>query len=202
LPEFSKGATTTGSLLFWIIIMNDKTLPKLPDTIQTERLFLRAPNMADAPALHHLANNKYIHEMLARLPHPYTRAHAVDFITSLARTKSEHAYAIITDDDDFIGVAGLHLDPGIGLELGYWLGQPYWGKGYATEATRVLVQAAADCGQTEIFARAKSANTGSIGVLEKIGFQKTTSGVGDCCQHKAVPLTHFMWQSDRGGNDG
>ena len=176
---------------------NDLT-KKLPDTITTQRLFLRAPNMADAPALHQLANNKTIHRFLARLPHPYTRAHAVDFITSIARTRDEHAYAIITREDDFVGVIGWHMNREQGLELGYWLGEPYWGKGYATEAAIALVQAAKDAGHKKLFANAITENTGSIRVLEKAGFVQTTSGIGDCGVHKGIHMTYLKWEADHG----
>lgn len=178
--------------------MTNDLASKLPDTIKTDRLTLRAPNMADAPALHQLANNKYIHDMLARLPHPYTRAHAVDFITNLARAKDEHAYAIITENDDFIGVIGWHLDRELGLELGYWLGQPYWGKGYATEVANALVQEAIDAGFNELFSSAKYQNAGSIGVLQKAGFIQTSSGIGDCGVHKGIHMTNFKWERSDG----
>ena len=189
-----------------------RLIKMLPDPITTERLVLRQPNMADAPALHRLANNRNIFEMLARLPHPYTRAHAVDFVTSLARSTGEHAYAITSRDDDFMGVIGLHLperkadkpDCGKGdrktsrktrLELGYWLGQPYWGKGYATEAVRGLLAAAHKVGITAISARAITRNTGSINVLVKAGFIISGQVRADCGQHQNQDQTILNWEA-------
>ena len=169
---------------------------QLPDTIETDRLTLRAPNMADAPALHHLANNKTIHKFLSSLPFPYTRAHAVDFITSLARTKNEHTYALTTKDDDFIGVISWHLDRKPGLELGYWIGAPYWGKGYATEAARALVHATLKTGQHTLTARAMTKNPGSIRVLEKTGFIKKSEEIDNCGIHKGVHMSIFKWERD------
>lgn len=175
---------------------------KLPDTIETDRLTLRAPNMADAPALHQLANDKYIHDMLARLPHPYTRAHAVDFITNLARTKDEHAYAIVTENDNFIGVIGWHLTRELGMELGYWIGKPHWGKGYASEVAIALVQAAGNAGYQELFANAKTDNLASIRVLQKAGFTETSSEIGDCGVHRGIHMSVFKWEPKRGASHG
>ncbi|HHS82107.1 MAG TPA: N-acetyltransferase [Devosia sp.] len=193
-----------------------RLIKMLPDPITTERLVLRQPNMADAPALHRLANNRNIFEMLARLPHPYTRAHAVDFITSVARSASEHAYAITSRDDDFLGVIGLHLperktdgqggreyeqkaggkaSQKTGPELGYWLGQPHWGKGYATEAVKGLLAAAHKVGITTISAHAITRNTGSINVLLKAGFIISGQTTADCGQHQKQDQTILKWEA-------
>lgn len=179
-------------------MMTNDLAHKLPDAIFTERLTLRAPNMADAPALHQLANNKSIHDFLSSLPFPYTRAHAVDFITSLARTKNEHAYAITTKDDSFIGVMGWHLDREIGLELGYWLAQPYWGKGLITEAVIALLESTIKSGRTDLYARAMTTNIGSHRVLEKSGFTKISEGIDDCGIHKGVHMSVFKWEQSDG----
>lgn len=167
----------------------------LPDKITTDRLVLRAPNMADAPVLQHLANNWNIHKVLARLPHPYTREHAVDFITNLARNNNEHAYAIATANDDFVGVVGIHFGSDLGPELGYWIGETHWGKGYASEAAIAIVRSAKAKGISTISARSISSNKGSIGVLLKAGFLQTSKGIDDCGQHKGVSVTHFRWES-------
>ena len=169
---------------------------RLPDTIETKRLLLRAPDMSDAPALQELANNKTIHKFLARLPYPYTREHAVDFITNLARAENEHAYAI-TLDNALVGVMGLHLADADIPELGYWLGQPFWGNGYATEAALGVLQAAAAAGFSAVTARSITSNRGSISVLLKSGFAIVAENVDDCGQHHNVPLTHFKWEKDK-----
>jgi RimJ/RimL family protein N-acetyltransferase len=182
--------------LFWKkVAMIEKTaIPGLPDTINTDRLLLRAPVLADAPALTALANNWEIHKFLARLPYPYTNENAVEFITKMARTKDEHAYAITLKGGEFIGIMGIHLTSEIGPELGYWLGQPFWGKGYATEAARGVLDAAVGGGFSTILARSITQNKGSIAVLGKVGFLQTAEGIGDCCQHKNVCVTHFVWE--------
>ncbi len=168
----------------------------LPDAIRTERLILRAPRLDDAPALQRLADNKAIHRFLARLPHPYTKEHAVDFITNLARTDDEHAYAITTHQNELIGVIGWHLAHQEGPELGYWLGQPHWGKGYATEAATALVRAARDTGHKKLLARTVADNKGSLRVLNKSGFREVSRGIDDCGQHRGVEVIRMVWEAD------
>lgn len=167
---------------------------QLPDSLKTKRLILRAPSHADVDAMARLANNTKIHQMLSRLPHPYARENAIDFIDNIARTAEEHAYSILSKDETFIGVIGvigLHLLPGELPELGYWLGEPYWGEGYASEATAAILSAADTAGCATIRARAITENKASIAVLLKSGFVKTDEGIDDCGVHKGVSVTQF-----------
>lgn len=170
---------------------------KLPDNIRSQRLFLRAPQIGDAKAMQELANNKNIHAVLARLPHPYSIEHALDFINNLARRSDEHAYAIINENVDFIGIISLHPTLNLAPELGYWLGEPYWGKGYATEAVKAVLSAVSEIGVADVFARSITSNTGSINVLKKVGFSETSKGIDDCGHHKGVCVTKLQWQGER-----
>ena len=80
-------------------------------------------------------------------------------------------------DDTLIGGCGFGAREGDAPELGYWLGAPYWGKGYATEAVRAVADYAFTEGGYEfINAGARVTNPASRRVLEKCGFQWT--GVG------------------------
>ena len=76
-------------------------------------------------------------------------------------------------DDSFIGTMGLHLLPDQLPELGYWLGEPYWGQGYATEAALAVVAAAREAGYPALRSRALTSNAGSRNVLRKAGFSET-----------------------------
>jgi len=163
---------------------------RLPETITTERLVLRAPNHDHVAAMARLANSKDIYKWLSRLPHPYTKDDAIDFIDNLARSEDEHAYAIETRDGDFIGTVGLHPMHDE-IEIGYWVGEPYWGEGYASEATRALADAAEAAGCADLRASAQSANIASLRVLEKCGFVKTHEQTGDCGPHKGVAITYL-----------
>ncbi|MCF6326150.1 MAG: GNAT family N-acetyltransferase [Devosiaceae bacterium] len=168
----------------------------LPDTIRTKRLFLRAPVIADVKAMQVLANNKTIHEFLARLPYPYTREHALDFINNIARRDEEHSYAITNKNSDLMGIISLHTNEDEAPELGYWLGEPFWAKGYATEAVNGLLGAALKSGINKIFAHAMEENTGSIKVLKKVGFDEISTQIDDCGQHKDKNITKLLWRAE------
>jgi len=145
----------------------------LPGKLVSKRLVLRAPIRGDVPELVKLADNKSIAEKLARLPSPYTRADAVGFIEIFSQRPDERPYAI-TQNERFIGVVGFSYFEGGPPELGYWLGEPYWGQGLMSEAARTLIEAAHRApGYNRIAARALADNKPSIGVLEKLGFHRT-----------------------------
>jgi RimJ/RimL family protein N-acetyltransferase len=145
----------------------------LPGRIATKRLVLRAPIRGDVPDLVKLADNKAIAEKLVRLPSPYTRADAIGFVEIFAQRPDERPYAI-TLDDKFVGVIGFTFIEGKPPELGYWLGEPYWGQGIMTEAARGLIEAAHRTHHFErIAARALADNAGSLNVLTKAGFKPT-----------------------------
>jgi RimJ/RimL family protein N-acetyltransferase len=163
---------------------------RLPDTLSTPRLVLRRPVLADVMALTELANNIKIHRMLARLPHPYTSEDAIHFIQSIARSGDHHAYAIDWDGT-MVGVAGLQFGPGKNPELGYWIGEAYWGKGIATEIAIGLVAAVRATGAAGISARALSVNAGSRRVLEKAGLKLEHERIDDCGVHKGVGVCTF-----------
>ena len=166
-----------------------------PDGLETERLRLVRPSLEHAEAMARLANNVRIHRVLSRLPHPYHPVNAVDFIVNFARTKSEHAYAIVTQEGSYVGIAGLHLRETAIPELGYWLGEPYWGMGYGTEAARGVVAAAKKSGALHLRARALWENQASVRVLTKAGFMATGEVVEDCGIHKGALVRHFEWRA-------
>ena len=144
----------------------------LPGRITTKRLVLRAPIRGDVPDLVKLADNKTIAEKLARLPSPYTRADAVGFVEIFAQRPDERPYAI-TLDEKLIGVVGFTFVEGEAPALGYWLGEPYWGQGFMTEATKGLIEAAHKTHHFEtIAARALADNQASLNVLSKLGFKQ------------------------------
>lgn len=148
----------------------------LPHRIETPRLVLRAPIRGDVPDLVKLADNKKIYDVLARLPNPYTRADGIAFVEIFAQRPDERPYAI-TLKDQLIGVVGLSYHPGQVPELGYWLGEPHWGKGIMSEAVKALLEAAFATGlYPKLQARALKTNAGSLNVLEKAGFKRTGEG--------------------------
>lgn len=148
----------------------DSIKHRLPASITTDRLVLTAPTMAHAPDIARLANNRRVHEMMARLPFPYGDADARFFIEQIVPTAAEHCLALMLDGTTFMGIVGLSFGEDPAPELGYWLGEPYWGHGYATEAAKAVVAAARTAGYAALRSRALLHNARSRSVLRKAGF--------------------------------
>ena len=147
----------------------------------SERLVLRAPHEEDIDALANLANNAKVATMVSRMPHPYTVNDAADFVR---RTKQggigKCVYAITkADNGAFLGCCGIepHED-GRTVELGYWLGEPYWNQGYVTEAAHALIDMVFRTRDVEqIDARCRVMNIPSRRVIQKCGFQFQATGM-------------------------
>jgi RimJ/RimL family protein N-acetyltransferase len=147
--------------------------------LETERLILRAPRLEDVKAMAALANDRRIAENTRRLPHPYTAADAEQFVQWVNSSGGEMALLITLPNDTLIGAVGLNLLDGPAPEIGYWLGAPYWGQGYATEAVRAVIDYAFTAlDHDALQAGARVTNPASRRILEKCGFQWT--GVGLC----------------------
>jgi RimJ/RimL family protein N-acetyltransferase len=150
--------------------------------LETARLVLRAPRLGDAKAVTALANDRRIAENTARIPHPYRAADAEDFI-STANLGNETVFLIALRNaahgrDQVIGACGFTQIDRHPPEIGYWLGVKHWGKGYATEAVRAVIDHAftdLDCEAVQSSARVT--NPASRRVLEKCGFQWTGAGL-------------------------
>lgn len=143
--------------------------------IETRRLTLRSPTRADASRIVALADNWNIARMLSRMPHPYRPEHADRFLEACEAhdPAREQVFAIDLEDEGLVGVIG--LDPHEeGTELGYWLGQPYWGRGLVSEAVdAVLAWARKSWRRRHIVAGHYSDNPASGRVLCKAGFLYT-----------------------------
>jgi RimJ/RimL family protein N-acetyltransferase len=149
----------------------DGSIPEL----RTERLVLRAPCRQDAKAVAHLINDRRIAENTARIPHPYTLVDAYAFLAQANRDPRERAFLITLADGTIVGGCGLQTLGGRNPEPGYWIGVPYWGRGYATEAARALVDYAfTQLGHERLSCRARVSNPASRRVLEKCGFEWTS----------------------------
>ena len=145
--------------------------------LETDRLVLRAPRLGDAKTVAMLANDRRIAENTARIPHPYKLADAKGWVASANLNPGEEAYLITLADGTLIGACGLDMREAPTPEVGYWLGVEHWGKGYATEALRALIDRAfGDLDHPALQAGARVTNPASRRVLEKCGFQWT--GVG------------------------
>jgi RimJ/RimL family protein N-acetyltransferase len=144
--------------------------------IITERLLLRAYTLADALPLHRLVSVREIALNTLRIPHPYPVEEAVRWISSHVENqdKDDHVFAVVARDvDELVGTVGLHLKAdNDSAEIGYWIGVPYWGRGFATEAAAaVLRHGFANFPVNRIYAMHFGRNPASGRVLQKIGMR-------------------------------
>jgi RimJ/RimL family protein N-acetyltransferase len=139
--------------------------------LETERLMLRRPTLADVKAITALANDRRIAENTRRIPHPYLHDHAVEFVHTTTNSQRETAFLI---EHNFapIGMVGVDWRHQETPELGYWLGVEYWGRGFATEAARAVIDFIFEEFEVEhLVSGARVANPASRNILEKCGFQ-------------------------------
>jgi RimJ/RimL family protein N-acetyltransferase len=143
----------------------------------SERLRLRAFTAADADAVTDLAGDRAIAATTLSIPHPYARGDAEQWIASHqeAFVDGRRVSLAITllDGAALIGAISLMLDGNNRrAELGYWVGQPFWGHGYATEAARTMLDFGFEgLGLNRIFAHHMEDNPASGRVLSNIGME-------------------------------
>lgn len=143
----------------------------------TPRLLLRPFTAADAPAVQRLAGEAVVAEMTLNIPHPYEDGMAEAWIaTHRAAWEAGTAvtFAITTLTGELRGTVSLQITPAHRRgELGYWIGQPYWGEGLATEAViAVLRFAFDDLALNRVQASHLPRNPASGRVMEKAGMHR------------------------------
>ena len=163
--------------------------------LETKRLLLRVPAAFDVPEIVTLIGDYDVAKNLSRVPYPYSEADAKGWVekTAEARGKgTEYVFAITRKDDDaYIGSCGLHKRDGAYFEFGYWLGKPFWGQGYATEAARRLVAFAfMELGMDTVIAGYFHDNPASGHVLEKLGCVPDGTGHRDCLSRGHAVYCH------------
>lgn len=150
--------------------------------LSTTRLLLRAMTEADIPALVKYANNPKIAERVLNIPYPYREYDAIFRMSKVLQgfnRKNHFSFAMILEEtQELIGEIGLHPLPGGKQgQLAYWVAEPYWGKGLATEAVAAVLDFGLFTLSLElIFAECKRDNLGSIRVLEKNAMQAVGTG--------------------------
>jgi RimJ/RimL family protein N-acetyltransferase len=139
--------------------------------LETERLTLRRPTLADVKAIARLANDRRIAENTRRLPHPYLQDHAVEFVRAMANDIRATVF-LIEHNYTPIGVVGVDWSAPDAPELGYWLGVEHWGQGFGTEAARAVIDFTFEEFDIEhLISGARVTNPSSRNILEKCGFQ-------------------------------
>jgi len=150
----------------------------LRDEIRTERLVLRELKLEDAAAFSKLVGDYDVAKMTGSLPHPFPLYSAEFKIMYMRRQKQRglaYPYAITRNGGELIGVMDLFRSaPDAALEIGYWIGKPYWGQGLSTEAAKAIIQEAkTTLGVQALVAGAFADNPASLRVLQKLGFKPT-----------------------------
>jgi RimJ/RimL family protein N-acetyltransferase len=159
-----------------------------PDAITTARLVLRPIRREDGVVLLPLISNWNVARWLGTVPWPYGASDMDEFLENIALPRNggpKPIFAIICEGHP-VGLIECVGQPateglGIGTDLGYWLGEPYWGKGYVTEAARALVERAfarpeADVIRSGVF----EGNAASLRVQTKLGFEVVGEVMANC----------------------
>jgi ribosomal-protein-alanine N-acetyltransferase len=138
----------------------------MSDIIRTDRLVLRPPARRDADAIVALAGDWDVARMTGRIPHPYTRADAEHFLgLDIGARMAEFQGQVV-------GCFGAEAKANGAIELGYWIGKPFWGRGFATEGARGLIRhLRAQDPNSRIAVSHMADNPASRRVIEKLGFQ-------------------------------
>ncbi len=174
--------------------------------IETARLVMRAPSARDLDGIVKLANNPKIAEMTATVPHPYTSKDAEAWLEKV-RTGNGYSKVLFAKGEKrvLIGVAGFgHRGEEHNPEIGYWIGEPFWRQGFATEAARALIDHAfSETGIDALSACCRIHNEASRRVIEKCGFQWVGIGLNQVkALGASVPVDRFVlsrrtWESVR-----
>lgn len=137
---------------------------------------IRKWKIEDAKELAELLNNpKILDNLRDGLPYPYTRKDAEEYISSMLSADEETTFAFaITADGRVVGSIGIFRCDNIHFrtaEMGYYIGEPYWGRGMGTGAVRQACDYVfSNTDIIRIFAEPFSHNTASCRVLKKAGF--------------------------------
>lgn len=160
-----------------------------------DKIILRLLEDSDSSALARLLNNKNIWDNLRDfIPFPYTKDDAIFFINLTKQEKPQLTFAI-EFEDQLCGIVGLVAQEDVyrkTAEIGYWIGEPFWNKGIATAAVKLITEYGFDqLGLIRIHTGVFEYNIGSMKVLEKCGYKK------DGVFEKAVIKNGQVWNEHR-----
>ncbi len=169
--------------------------------LRTTRLTLRQPRLSDAERTARLLNNFRVAGNLARVPYPYGEADALAWLRSWRADKpaAETGFTLDLAGEGVIGHCGYHLAENVPV-VGYWLGEPFWNRGFMSEALRAVVawyfEATAEAA---IASGVFSFNKASLAVQNKLGFTQTGESRMHCLarkqevRHIDTQLTRARW---------
>ncbi|MDX8046150.1 GNAT family N-acetyltransferase [Gracilibacillus sp. S3-1-1] len=151
---------------------------KTAKTIETNRLLLRLFNETDAPEVAMLCNNYNLYKNTLYLPYPYSIEDALVWIKHHLDNFNDDKYFEFAITDKTTGklygaIALSNHQQFNNGEIAYWIGEEYWGHGYATEAAKAILEFGfVEKGYNKVFARYFHSNPASGRVIEKIGMKK------------------------------
>jgi len=153
-------------------------MTKIKLEIEGERIVLRKLRLSDALDIYKNLQDKEMVKWTLNIPWPYKKQDAVKWIKRThykIKNKKEYAFGIVLKTENRIigAISLMHIDwKNKNAEIGYWLGKKYWGKGYMTEAVRLILKFAFEKLKLHrIYANLFEENVASRRVLEKAGFK-------------------------------
>jgi ribosomal-protein-alanine N-acetyltransferase len=167
--------------------------------LYTTRLILRKIQIEDIDALVKYADNKKISDRVLNIPYPYREPDAVfriSYVVQGFKNKSRFVFSIVLKEtQEFIGEISLHLGQNMKIaQMGYWVGEPFWNKGVATEAIEAVLNFGFQkLNLEQVFATCHEDNQGSIKALLKNGMVV----VDDSGSIIQVALEREAWEKRR-----
>ncbi|WEG19067.1 GNAT family protein [Alkalihalophilus pseudofirmus] len=161
--------------------------------IETSRLRLLPVALEHADRIEELASDYELAKTTSNVPHPYPKGGAKDFIKMVGEKEKKGEIILLSviekSSTQLIGLINININLTHNRgELGYWIGVPYWGKGYGTEAAKALLTYGfEETGLNRIYAAAYTVNPASWKVMEKIGLERE----GVLKQHLARAGTYY-----------
>ena len=147
-------------------------------SLKTERLRLRALRASDIPRIMSFANNAKVADMTLNIPHPYQEKDAINWISTACEGFEDQSHIIFAiasmKENEFLGGVGLRVNKRFDrAELGFWLGEPFWNRGYVTEAVKRTLQFGfEELDLNKIYATHLPENPASGKVMQKNGMIK------------------------------
>ncbi|MEI9901269.1 MAG: GNAT family N-acetyltransferase [Hyphomicrobium sp.] len=159
--------------------------------MRSPRLTYRPIDPRDASRISVLAGDWDIARMTARIPHPYSLVDADQWIASIG---SDEFVRAVEHNGELIGAVGYIERDSEQAEIGYWIGKPWWGHGYATEAARALVKHCfGEAGFKRLTCGHFIDNSASARVIKKLGFRLEGSGSQWCeARQSDVPTIRYV----------
>ena len=159
--------------------------------MRTNRLTLRPLQHDDAERIAVLGGDWDVASMTGRIPYPYSAEAAQHWLAGVAH--GEVVFGI-WHGRDLIGLCGYSPQADGSAELGYWIGKPFWGQGYATEAARALMNFGFSKGRVKRFTCCHFAdNPASQRVIAKLGFKSLGPSTGWCEARKTeLPALKYV----------